>query len=172
MYFFWKLYFDFIRFHFIVIILISLFLLLLNIWFPHEAFAMDPDTTIYYYGQKEYSGPDAYGHFHDPIKDSRSSYAVDTDVIHHSRGDLYGTSPPHEKDWYADNQPNVRSPVDTNNSTFVFYLTIKRRAYWYIWKIHSTEYDNYKDFKRAWNPKNSVRKEIFNDIKKAFLKRK
>lgn len=41
-----------------------------------------------------------------------------------------------------------------------------------MWKVHFTKYNNYKDFKQAWNPKSSVRKEIFNDIKNAFIKKK
>jgi len=174
MYLFPKLYFDFIRYHFMVIIFILLCLLLFNICFPHEAFAMEPskDLVTDYYGNKEYVGQDAYGHFHDPIKDSHISPRVDTDIIQQSHRDLYGTSPPYERDWYADNHPNVGSPVYSDTSTFALYLAIKRRAYWYIWKIHSTEYNNYKDFKHVWNPKNSIRKEIFNDIKNAFLKRK
>lgn len=133
---------------------------------------MEPNTTIDYYGQKEYTGPDAYAHFNDSLKNSHLSPAREADIIQPSHMDLYGTSPPHEYDWYANNQPNIISSVDTDNSTFVFYLTIKRRAYWYIWKIHSTEYNSYKNFKQAWNPKNSVRKEIFNDIKKAFFKKR
>jgi hypothetical protein len=97
---------------------------------------------------------------------------VDADITQQSREDLYGTSPPHEKDWYAGNQPYVVSPIQPNNYTFTLYLSIKRRTYWYLWKIHYTEYNNYKDFKQAWNPKNSVRKEIINDIKNVFNKRK
>jgi hypothetical protein len=59
---------------------------------------MEPNTTMDYYDQKEYIGPDAYGHFHDPINDSHVSPTVDTDIIQHSSGDLYGASPPHERD--------------------------------------------------------------------------
>jgi hypothetical protein len=59
---------------------------------------MEPNTTIDYYGQKEYGGIDAYGHFHDPIKDSHVNPTIDTDIIQQSPGDLYGTSPPHERD--------------------------------------------------------------------------
>jgi len=172
MYLFWKFYFYFIRLHSIIIILLSLFSLLLNIWFPHEAFAMEPNTTMDYYGQKEYIGSDAYGHFNDPIKDSHTSPAGDTDIIKQSRGDLYGDSPPHERDWYADNNPNVKSSLCHDTSSFTLYLSIKRRAYWYIWKIHYTEYNSYKDFKLAWNPKNSIRKDFVSDIKNAFFKRK
>jgi len=47
MYLFWKLYFNFFRFHFIIIIVfLLLFFLLFNIWFPHEAFCMDPFEDI------------------------------------------------------------------------------------------------------------------------------
>ena len=172
MYLFWILYFDFIRLRSIIIVLLSLFSLLFNIWFPNEAFAMEPNTTMDYYGQKEYRGLDAYGHFHDPLKDSHVSPTVDTDIIQQPREDLYGTSSPHERDWYANNHPNVKSPLYPDTSTFGLYLSIKRRAYWYIWKVHYTEYNSYKDFKLAWNPKNSIRKDFVSDIKNAFLKRK
>jgi hypothetical protein len=66
----------------------------------------------------------------------------------------------------------VKSPLHTDTSTFDFYLSIKRRTYWYIWKIHFTEYNSYKDFKLTWNPKNSIRKDFISDIKNAFYKRK
>jgi len=64
---FYKIYFDFVRLYLIVIIFISLFIFLFNIWFPNEAFAMEPNITLDYYGKKEYIGPDAYGYFHDHI---------------------------------------------------------------------------------------------------------
>lgn len=171
MYLFLKFYSDPLRFHFIVIVFLLLFSLLFNICFVNEAFCMEPDTTMDYYGKKEYIGPDPYNHFHDPIKNSHISPVVNTEVIQHScgTGDLYGTNPPYERDWYAENHYNTRTSVHHDNS---FTLVIKRRAYWYVWKMYSTEYNNYKDFKKAWNPKNSIRKEIINDIKNAFLKRK
>jgi hypothetical protein len=59
---------------------------------------MESNTTIDFYGQKEYIGHDAYGHFHDSLKDSHVSPRVDADITQQSREDLYGTSPPHEKD--------------------------------------------------------------------------
>jgi hypothetical protein len=59
---------------------------------------MEPNTTIDYYGQKEYIGPDVYGHFHDPLKDSHVSTIVETNIIQQSSRDLYGTSPPYERD--------------------------------------------------------------------------
>jgi hypothetical protein len=172
MYLFWILYFDFIKLHSIIIVLLLLFSLLLNIWFPNEAFAMEPNITMDYYGQKEYTGPDPYGYFHNPIKDSYVSPIVDTNTIKQSSQDLYGVNPPYERDWYANNHINVKSPLYPDTFTFDLYISIKRRAYWYIWKIHSTEYNNYKDFKQAWNPKNSIRKDFVSDIKNAFLKRK
>lgn len=50
---------------FLLFIFLSLILIIFNIWFPHEAFAMEPskDWVTDYYGKKQYVGPDAYGYF-------------------------------------------------------------------------------------------------------------
>jgi len=44
--------------------------MIFNIWYPHEAFAMAPpkDWIIDYYGNKQYMGKDAYGHFNCSVK--------------------------------------------------------------------------------------------------------
>ena len=44
MHLYWKIYFDFYKFPFIIFVFVFLSLLLFNIWFPHEAFAMEPNT--------------------------------------------------------------------------------------------------------------------------------
>jgi len=163
--------FDFFKYSLLVFSFIFLALVLFNILSPNEAFAMQPDTTQDYYGNKEYTAPDSYGQTHNPATTPISSgTAVVDDSGITTTGDLYGTQPPHETDWYAHNHPNVRSPVKPDSSTFALYLSIKRRAYWYVWKRYSNEYANYSDLKRSWDPNNSIRKEIFKDIKSFFKK--
>jgi hypothetical protein len=52
---------------FFIFIFISLFIFFI---FPQEVFAMEPDTVIDYYGNKEYLGPNPYKYFHpDPAPD-------------------------------------------------------------------------------------------------------
>lgn len=150
-----------------VIIFISLFLLLFNICFPCEAFAMEPpkDWITDPYGNKQYIGPDAYGYFNKPGSSSNYTERVQSDL-----------RPPYSPQIGANKSIIPEDDVglsshNINNSEFTLYLTIKRRTYWYIWKIHSTEYNSYEDFKRAWNPKNSFRKDFFNDIKTAFKRK-
>lgn len=60
--------FDFIRYSFLFIYLISLSLLLFNIFSPNEVLAMAPPHNIVedFYGHKEFVGNDPYGHFHNP----------------------------------------------------------------------------------------------------------
>ena len=166
MYFFLKLYLGFIRLHLIVIVFLLLFSLLFNICFPYEAFAMEPNTTMDYYGQKEYIGPDAYGYFNKP---GSSSNNPETEIVK-SNWDL-----PIILKLDLVNQVfhmMWTTSHNSNNSKFTLYLAIKRRTYWYIWKIYSSEYNSYEDFKQAWNPQSSFRKDFMNDIKNAFLKRK
>jgi hypothetical protein len=165
---FWKLYFNFIRFHFFLIIFILLFLFLFNIWFPNEAFAMEPpkDLVTDIYGNKEYVGSDAYGYFNKPGSNSNYPERVKSDL-----GPPYCPQIGPSKPIVLADDVGLTSH-NINNSEFTLYLAIKRRTYWYIWKIHSTEYNSYKDFKQAWNPKSSFRKDFWCDIKNAFLKRK
>lgn len=166
MYLYWKLYSDFIRFHFIIIVFLLLFSLLFNIWFPHEAFAMEPpkDFIEDYYGNKEYIGKDSYGHFNQPSPSSNYSNTVQPE-LRPPYSPQIGPSKP-----IASEEDVGLTSHNINNYEFTLYLAVKRRTYWYIWKIHSTEYNSYKDFKRAWNPQSSFRKDFMNDIKNAFLK--
>ena len=165
MYLIWKLYSDFVKFHFIVIVFLLLFSLLFNIYFVHEAFAMEPpkDWVQDYYGKWEYVGSDPYGYFNKP--------GSNLDIVQSDLRSSYSSQSVPSKPIVSEDDVRFTSH-NVNNSEFTLCLAIKRRAYWYIWKIHSAEYNSYKDFKRAWNPKSSVRQEIFNDIKNTFFKRK
>jgi hypothetical protein len=57
---------------FLLFIFLSIILMVFNICFPHEAFAMAPPkdyfTVVDYYGNKEYMGKDAYEHFNCSVK--------------------------------------------------------------------------------------------------------
>jgi len=167
MYLSWKLYSDFIRFHLIIIVFLLLFLLLFNICFPNEAFAMEPpkNWVTDCYGNKEYIGPDIYGHFNQP--GSSSNYP---ETVYPDLRPPYSPQIGPNKSIISEDDVGLTSH-NSNNSEFTLYLAIKRRAYWYFWKIHSTKYNSYKDFKRAWNPTNSVRKDFINDIKSAFKRK-
>jgi hypothetical protein len=45
---------------------------------------------------------------------------------------------------------------------------LKRRVFWYTWKMYSKEYVSYEDFKVKWDTGSSIRKEINKDLKEAF----
>jgi hypothetical protein len=126
---------------------------------------MEPpkDCIQNYYGKWEYVGPDPYGYFNKP--------SSNIDTVQSGLGPPYSSQSVPSKSIVLEDDVTFTSH-NVNNSEFTLYLAVKRRAYWYIWKVHSAEYKSYKDFKRAWNPKSSVRQEIFNDIKNAFIKRK
>lgn len=168
MYLYWKFYYDYFILYFILIVFLSLFSLLFNICFPHEAFAMEPpkDCITDYYGNKEYVGPDAYGYFNKSGSSSNYSERVQSDL-----GPPYSTQIGPNKSIISEDDVELTSH-NINNYEFTLYLAVKRRTYWYLWKIHSTEYNSYKDFKQAWNPKSSFRIDFMNDIKNAFFKRK
>jgi hypothetical protein len=57
---------------FLLFTFFSIILIVFNIYYPHEAFAMAPPkdyfTVVDYYGNKEYMGKDAYGHFNCQVK--------------------------------------------------------------------------------------------------------
>ena len=135
---------------------------------------MEPPKDIVgdYYGNKEYVGPDAYGYFHNV-----NTLSQNTDVVSSSLDntyiskfdDSYGKQPPYEKDWYASNDPQYRNPMPLPNISV--YMSIKRRIFWYSWKIYSNEYISYKDFKEQWDPSSSIRKEVIKDIKSVFRKK-
>ena len=60
--------FILLKINFKILLFLFTFLIIFNICFPHEAFAMEPpkDWIIDYYGNKQYVGPDAYGYYHPP----------------------------------------------------------------------------------------------------------
>lgn len=125
---------------------------------------MEPNTIIDYYGKKEYVGTDPYTHFH-------PEPAPDIDTIQ-SKVSNYGT--PINDDWYAD-----KKETDYMHSTKIgsdkysgFYHYLRRTSFYYLWKIHSSEYIGYKDFKKSWDPSKSIRKEILRDIKSEFKSKK
>lgn len=171
-----KYYFDMLKTSLLIFIFLSTIFLSFSVFFPHEAFAMEANTVIDYYGDKEYVGPDPYGHNNDPTKISTTP-AINTnpnpDIIQFSKSDSYGALAPYEKDWYANNDPHIiqppsPSPLNKDNSIYSLLVVLKRRTFWYAWKIHSNDYSNYKDFKSSWNPRNSIRKEILKDVKSGF----
>jgi hypothetical protein len=57
---------------FLFFTLLLIVFILLNITFPHEAFAMAPPkdyfTVVDYYGNKEYMGKDSYGYYNCSVK--------------------------------------------------------------------------------------------------------
>jgi hypothetical protein len=100
--------FDFIRYFFLTLYLIFLFLLLFNILSPNEAFAMEPSDhwiTNYYEG-KEYVGPDPYKYFH---PDS----APNIDTIQSKVSKPYG--PIIEDNWYEINGPQTKQSTRSIN---------------------------------------------------------
>jgi len=162
--------FDFFKVSLFLFSFIFLLLVLFNFLSPNEAFAMEPpkDYITDYYGNNEYVGSDAYGHAHPANVGVIPDRTIENDAITPS-GDRYGTQS-REYDWYADHDPKVRPHVEVDSSTFVLYVSIKRRAFWYVWKKYSNEYKNYNDFKKSWDSKSSIRKEILKDVKSSFNK--
>lgn len=129
---------------------------------PSEVFAMTPTIVTDYYGQEVCMG--TYTDFHpDP--------APNIDSIQ-SKVSNYGT--PINNDWYAD-----KKPTDYMHSTKIgsdkysgFYYYLRRISFYYLWKIHSSEYNGYKYFKKSWDPSNSIKKEILKDIKSELKSKK
>jgi hypothetical protein len=94
-----KLFFDLIRRPLLFFIIFSIIVLLFNICFPQEVFAMDPNIVIDYYGDKEFVGQDPYEHHKDPAKISTTpAILANPDIIQPSQNDSYATSAPYEKD--------------------------------------------------------------------------
>jgi hypothetical protein len=170
MYYFSKNYFDLFKISLLVFTFLIILFLFFGIFFPHEAFAMEPSQDIIgdYYGNKEYIGKDPYGYFHNPAN-TTSAVLVNPDIIQPYQNDSYGKSSPYEEDWYANNDPRIIQPIiEKDNSIYTLFISLKRRTFWYLWKIHKDDYINYKDFKSSWDPKNSIRKEILKDVKSGF----
>jgi hypothetical protein len=108
-----------------VIIFISLFLLLFNICFPCEAFAMEPtkDLVTDYYGNKEYVGSDAYGYFNKPESSINHPEIVQSDLR-----PPYNSQIGPSKSIVLEDDIGLTSH-NINNSEFTLYLAIKRRTY-------------------------------------------
>jgi len=168
-------YFDKIKYAFIIF---AFLFLVFNIWFPYEAFAMTPTEDIIedYYGDKEYIGKDAYAHFNEsrpnnfdtifPIANIKDETNINNFGI-----DSYGTSPPHEKDWYEHNVPPFGKQTEIPSKNISVLTILKRRIFWYSWKIYSKEYMSYEDFKAKWDTNSSIRKEIKRDLKEVFKRK-
>jgi hypothetical protein len=79
--------------------LLSIIFIVFSIFFPNEAFAMEPDTVIDYYGNKEYVGTDPYGQNNNSARvNTITPVLANPDIIQVSHNDSYGTSAPYEKD--------------------------------------------------------------------------
>jgi hypothetical protein len=149
--------------YFLVITFIFTIFFFFGIFFPNEAFAMEPSDlwTTNYYGDKEYIGPNAYTHFHpDP--------APNIDNIQSSVSKPYG--PILEDDWYENKKESdyIHSTKSSPHKHGNIYNYIRRVSFYYLWKIHYSEYNGYKDFKKYWDPSSNIRKEILKDIKSDF----
>jgi hypothetical protein len=108
-----------------VMIFILLCLLLFNICFLHEAFAMEPpkDLVTDYYGNKEYTGPDAYGYFNKP--GSSSNYP---EIVQSNLGPPYSSQIGPSEPIVLGDDVGLTSH-NNNNSEFTLYLAVKRRTY-------------------------------------------
>jgi len=108
-----------------VIIFILLCLVLFDICFPHEAFAMEPPKDLIqdYYGNKEYVGPDAYGYFNKPGSSCNYPEIVQSDLE-----PPYSSQTGPSKPIISANDDELTSH-NIDNSKFTLYLAIKRRTY-------------------------------------------
>ena len=130
--------FNLIRYFFLSIHIIFLSLLLFNIIYPNEAFAMEPSDywVTNYYGEREYIGTNPYAYFHpDP--------APDIDTIQS------GVSKPYtsliKDDWYD------RKVIKPTSS--IHELDGKP-----VYRSINTHYD--RDELHFWTPGQSVRGDI------------
>jgi hypothetical protein len=79
---------DDIKILFLFFTIFSIILIIFNIYFSYEAFAMAPPQDIIedYYGNKEYIGKDPYGYFHNPAKNISSSHELDSKPVYELEG--------------------------------------------------------------------------------------
>ena len=170
--------FDKIKYASIIFAFLFLVSLIFQIWFPHEAFAMtsEQDTAVDFYGNKEYVGKDSYGHFNEP-KSYNSDTITSAPCVKNKINttdlgtDSYGTEPPYEKDWYEHNVPSFGTQTEISRRSSSVLSILKRRVFWYSWKMYSKEYMSYEDFKVKWDTSSSIRKEIKKDLKEAFRRK-
>lgn len=84
----------------------------------------------------------------------------------------YNRTDPIEPDWYRQNRENVgvceydqSNPSEISNIS-IFYIAVKNKTSWYLWKVHSKKYGSYKEFKKQAGHKGS----ISSDLRKIFRK--
>lgn len=53
---------------------------------------------------------------------------------------------------------------EENRKEFTLKDKIKQRLYWHTWEQHKNKYRSYKEFKKSWDPNQSIRVEIKKDI--------
>jgi hypothetical protein len=132
---------------FLVIYVACLFLLLLNILSPNEAFAMEPSDlwTTNYYGGKEYLGPNPYAYFHpDP--------APNIDTIQSRVSPSYGPSS-NQDDWYDPKTLQSTPNINELDSNPIYELDGKP-----VYKSINPSYD--RDELHFWTPGQSFRGDI------------
>jgi hypothetical protein len=60
----------------------------------------------------------------------------------------------------------VISSISKVDSMYIKYYDVSRRHfYWSIWESNFNRFDSYKDFKKSWDPKTKIWKEITSQIK-------
>lgn len=95
----------------LLFVFFSTILLLFNICFPHEVFAMAPpkDYVEDFYGYKEYIGKDAYDHFNNPSK-SYSSSTVNSNTSLSTQNNYGKQSSNYESDLFKARNPDYIIP--------------------------------------------------------------
>jgi hypothetical protein len=91
--------FNLLKYVAIILSSLILFIILSNMYFSIDAFALSPEAIVDYYGSAEYVGRDPYGHFHNPANSANlgtGNVTVSPEVSGVS--DSYGTEPPYERD--------------------------------------------------------------------------
>jgi len=86
---------------------------------------MEPpkDLVTDYYGNKEYTGPDAYGYFNKPGSSSNYPERVQSDLL-----PPYNPQIGPNKSIVSEDDVGLTSH-NINNSEFTLYLAVKRRTY-------------------------------------------
>jgi hypothetical protein len=57
------------------------------------------------------------------------------------------------------------SVCEENIKEFTLKEKVKLRLYWHVWERHKNKYRSYKELKKSWDPNQSIRSEIKQDIK-------
>lgn len=86
----------------------------------------------------------------------------------------YGRTDPIEPDWYTQDRTNVNvnqcdDQLFNGNEHKIhkfsgYYISLKNRTSWYMWKCHTKKYGSYADFKKSSRFNTSISQ----DIKKLF----